>query len=214
MRHPSRGLFLIDSGVERALLEGDDPLLPGWMHGAMNADALEVEVDMASWIAAQAEPVRGVVLTHLHLDHVLGLREIEAPVYMGPGDAALREPLHVLTSSIFDRALAGHPLYEWRYRQNDGDEFAGVIDVFGDETFWAISLPGHTPGTTAYLARTPNGPVLFTGDVSHTVWGWENDVPPGTFSHDPRGSAESFARLRDFVRRHPNIDVRLGHQLR
>lgn len=211
IRHPSRGLFLIDTGVERALMSGEDPLIPGWLAGALNGEAMVVEIDTASWIAAQGEPVAGVFLTHLHFDHVLGLRDIDAPVHLGPGDTALRDPLNLLVSSLYDRALAEHPVYEWRFSRRETDEL-GVIDVFGDGSFWAISLPGHTPGTTAYLARTPSGPVLFTGDVSHTAWGWENDVPPGTFSHDPEGSAESFALLRALARRHPGIDVRLGHQ--
>jgi len=28
--------------------------------------------------------------------------------------------------------------------------FAGVLDVFGDGSFWALWVPGHTPGSTAY----------------------------------------------------------------
>ena len=44
--------------------------------------------------------------------------------------------------------------------------------------------PGHTRGSTAYLVRTPQGPVLLTGDACHTRWGWEHDVEPGNFSGD------------------------------
>jgi glyoxylase-like metal-dependent hydrolase (beta-lactamase superfamily II) len=87
-----------------------------------------------------------------------------------------------------------------------------VLDVFGDGSFWAISAPGHTPGSIAFLARTPHGPVLLTGDVCHTAWGWQHGVEPGTFSDDLAGSADSLARLERFVRRHPSIEVRLGHQ--
>jgi len=71
---------------------------------------------------------------------------------------------------------------------------------------------GHTPGSTAYLVRTTKGPVLLTGDASHTRWGWEHDVEPGTFSADIPKSAESFKRLRQLATEHPALDVRFGHQ--
>jgi glyoxylase-like metal-dependent hydrolase (beta-lactamase superfamily II) len=88
----------------------------------------------------------------------------------------------------------------------------GVLDVFGDGSFWALYVPGHTKGSTAFLARTTQGPVLMTGDACHTKWGWDNGVEPGTFSDDKKASAESLARLRTLVERHPKIEVRLGHQ--
>jgi glyoxylase-like metal-dependent hydrolase (beta-lactamase superfamily II) len=87
-----------------------------------------------------------------------------------------------------------------------------VLDVFGDGSLWALWTPGHTPGSTAYLARTTTGPVLFTGDTCHTAWGWHNQVEPGSFTADHARNAESLGRLEALVREHPQIDVRLGHQ--
>jgi glyoxylase-like metal-dependent hydrolase (beta-lactamase superfamily II) len=84
--------------------------------------------------------------------------------------------------------------------------------VFGDGSLFALHVPGHTRGSLAFLARTPRGPVLLVGDACHTAWGWKNGVEPGEFSTDGPRSAESLARLLDLARRHPSIDVRLGHQ--
>ncbi len=92
--------------------------------------------------------------------------------------------------------------------------FEGILDVFKDRSLFALYVPGHTPGSTAYLARTEKGPVLFTGDACHTVWGWQNGVEPGTYSADaPRGIA-NLERLHKFAERHPKIEVRVGHQLK
>lgn len=77
---------------------------------------------------------------------------------------------------------------------------------------WALHVPGHSPGSTAYLARTPKGPVLFTGDACHTEFGWQHGVEPGTFSLDQPRSEISLLALEALKARHPNIDVRLGHQ--
>jgi N-acyl homoserine lactone hydrolase len=118
----------------------------------------------------------------------------------------------VVRASI-NRAFAGQSaLREWPFQPDPDGRFAGVLDVFGDGSLWAIHVPGHTAGSTAYLARTPNGPVLLTGDTCHTAWGWTHDVEPGTFTADHARNADSLDRLRRLVADHPAIQVRLGHQ--
>jgi N-acyl homoserine lactone hydrolase len=118
----------------------------------------------------------------------------------------------VLRSNIA-RLLDGHDaIGEWRFAPDPAGRFDGVVDVFSDGSVWAIGVPGHTPGSTAYLVRTGQGPVLLTGDASHTRWGWENDVEPGTYSDDPARSAASLRKLRAFAADHPDVEVRFGHQ--
>ena len=217
IRHPTRGLFIVDTGAEKALR--DDPshaAVSGFVANIAHVADMRVETDTAGWLARQNTPLQGVFLTHLHLDHVSGMRDVgnAVPIFVGPGDAESRSMMNALTAGIIDRALEGKgPLGELKFQSDPDGTFAGLIDVFGDKTLWAIWVPGHTPGSTAYLARTPQGPVLLTGDACHTAWGWENSVEPGTFSDDRARSAESLARLEKFVARHPHVDVRLGHQL-
>lgn len=217
LRHPTRGLYLVDTGAERALR--DDPghaALRGLAARAMGIDKLHVRTDTAGWLAAQKEPVKGVFLTHLHLDHVTGMRDVpnDALVFTGPGEGDERSFLNAFVRGPTDDALEGKgPLHTWRFTTDRGGAFEGVVDVFGDGSVWALYVPGHTAGSTAYLARTSRGAVLLTGDACHTAWGWEHGVEPGSFSSDRPRSAESLARLRAFVARHPGIDVRVGHQL-
>lgn len=56
------------------------------------------------------------------------------------------------------------------------------------------------------------GPVLLTGDASHTRWGWDNHVEPGTFTGDARQGTQRFEKLQAFGAAHPEIEVRVGHQ--
>jgi glyoxylase-like metal-dependent hydrolase (beta-lactamase superfamily II) len=183
----------------------------------MGVDKVVVRTDTASWLAAQNEPLKGVFLTHLHPDHISGLRDVPASavVYTGPGESATRHVTNVIVKPITDKAMEGKGAFnEWQFPREANGAFEGVVDVFGDETVWALSVPGHTAGSTAYLARTPNGPVLFTGDACHTTWGWDHDVEPGSFSDDGPKSRVSLDRLESFVSKHPSIDVRVGHQVR
>ena len=216
VRHPTRGLFLVDSGVERAMRDAPSrAIIRGMSSKLAHLEKMTTRTLTGDFIAAQHEPVRGVFLTHLHLDHVLGLRDLppSTVVTVGPGDAKARAFENLFMSGIYDEALEGKgPLQEWSFRPDPSGMFAGVLDVFGDGSFWALSVPGHTAGSTAFVARTPSGPVLLTGDACHTKWGWDNGVEPGSFSVDKARGAESLAALQKLAARHPRMDVRLGHQ--
>lgn len=212
VRHPTFGLFVVDTGVEWALAnQPDASLLGGLVGDVMHRERIQVKLDMRSWLAQQKEPLRGVFLTHMHTDHIEGLPDIpqDVPVYAGKGETHGREFSHAFTASITDQALSGHPaVREWKF---PGDT-RGVIDVFGDGSFFALQVPGHTSGSTAYLARTTKGPVLMVGDTCHTSWGWQHGVEPGSFTADQKANRESLTWLRELVREHPSIQVRLGHQ--
>lgn len=216
VRHPRRGLFLVDTGCERALqADPENAALRGTLRSMAGGDKMKIRVDTTTWLSQQPQPPAGVFLTHLHLDHILGLPDIPkgTPIFVGPGEPEERAALNAFVQSTVDRALEGHaPLQELRFEKDPTGTFDGVLDLFGDGSVWALSVPGHTSGSTAFLARTPKGPVLFVGDASHTAFGWENGVPPGTFTHDAERGAESLSKLRAFASRHPGMDVRLGHQ--
>ncbi len=215
VRHPARGTFLIDSGISRRLVE--DPAGAGlsWVvRKFFHPEKMRIGTDTASLL--RREPaLAGVLLTHLHLDHISGIPDVprNVPIYGGPGDAAERQFLFLFSQGTLDNLLAGHePLQELPFKPDPSGRFTGVLDLFGDGSLFAVLVPGHTEGSVAYVARTPHGPVLFTGDTSHTRWGWEHDVGPGSFSSDQARNRVSLAALRGLAARHPGLDVRLGHQ--
>lgn len=216
VRHPTQGMFIVDTGVENALRDAPEKAaVRGMVASFMHREKMKFNMTLGDYLAQKKEPLAGVFLTHLHLDHVMGVPDVPkgTPLYAGPGETSAKSPMNLVVRPSIDRALEGQTaLREWQYAPDADGRFAGVLDVFGDGSFWAISTPGHTAGSTAYLARTSKGPVLMTGDTCHTAWGWEHDVEPGKFTADHAGNAESLARLRTLVREHPAIDVRLGHQ--
>jgi N-acyl homoserine lactone hydrolase len=213
LHHPSKGYFLIDSGVEDAFrVAPSRALIRGLVGSVAHIERLTV-VTPARFFADR--PVQNIFLTHLHMDHVLGLRELSpvATVYVGRGEANERSFEHLFTRGIIDDALAGRaPLAELQFTPDPKKRFEGLLDVFGDGSFFALQVPGHTDGSTAYFARTKNGGVLFTGDACHTKWGWEHSVEPGTFSSDQPRSRRSLLALKSFVNVHPSVRVEIGHE--
>jgi N-acyl homoserine lactone hydrolase len=216
LMHPMFGMYIVDTGVERAYR--DDPeraAIQGIVARYMNLRALVVRNALGDFLAAQKQPLRGVFFTHLHLDHVSGAPDVPrgTPLFAGPGETGDHALQNLVIAPNIDRALRGQaPIAEWRFEPDPSGRFAGVLDVFGDRSVWAILVPGHTSGSTAFVVRTPDGPVLLTGDVCHTAWGWEHDVAPGSFTSDHAKNVESLAKLRALAREHPRMQVRLGHQ--
>ncbi|RKH18690.1 MBL fold metallo-hydrolase [Corallococcus praedator] len=216
LRHPSQGLYIVDTGMETALRDAPDrSAMRGIVASQMHMEKMKVLMPLGEWLAKQPKPVAGVFLTHLHPDHITGMADVPAgtPVFTGPGEAAKRNFVNLFVQGAVDRALEGKPaLSEWNYTADPQGLFEGAVDIFGDGSVWALWVPGHTPGSTAYLVRSTKGPVLLLGDASHTRWGWEHDVEPGTFTQDGPRSVESFRKLRAFVAAHPGVEVRFGHQ--
>ena len=216
VRHPTQGFFLVDTGVSRRLVQ--DPVGAGvgiMLRKFAGIDKMHAQPSTAEIIAAEGGALNGVFMTHLHLDHVSGLPDVpkDVPIYTGADEAEASLFLNLFAQGTYNHLLAGRPpLEELQFTKDPGGRLEGVNDVFGDGSFFAILTPGHTTGHVSYLARTAAGPVLMTGDVSHTRWGWDNGVEPGTYLQEREPSIKSLLALKALSQRHPDMIVRLGHQ--
>ncbi|MED5370110.1 MAG: MBL fold metallo-hydrolase [Myxococcota bacterium] len=211
IEHPQHGVFAIDTGVGQAPGErvgGVGPLM-----GAVLKD-LEVQESTAEALDGRA--LAGVWMTHLHSDHVLGLPDIPAdvPLWVGPAEGTDRSGQNLLLRPWMKDAFGDRALQAVDPAQ--AQAFGPVElawDFFGDGSLWLLSTPGHTAGSLAIWARTDQGPVLFVGDNSHTRWGWEHDVAPGSYTHDHAGNRESLGVLKELAALDPATRVVFGHQL-
>jgi glyoxylase-like metal-dependent hydrolase (beta-lactamase superfamily II) len=215
LEHPTQGSYLVDTGVSKPFVDSPSAIgIPWFVAQAMGLEKLVLRNDTATVVERLAAPLHGVFLTHMHIDHIAGMPAIPAdtPLYIGPGETTVREAMNWPVRGTTDRLLHGKAaLQEWQFPATQGDELP-VVDVFGDGYVFAISVPGHTPGSVAYLARTPQGPVLLTGDTCHTRWGWDNGVEPGKFTRDNDLNLEQLKRLKALASRHPKMAVWFGHQ--
>lgn len=93
----------------------------------------------------------------------------------------------------------GAPVYVDRADRRDAEAqstIAGTFDEWPieDEGLQFITIPGHTPGSTAFLATIEGDRVLFTGD---SIWfgqdGWKVAVLP---TSDRAAYIDSLERLR------------------
>lgn len=134
-----------------------------------------------------------VLLTHAHRDHLAAWPLVRgARVHLAAAEHARLEGR--------TRPTAWIPRLAERLRRTrlpapgalDVRPFAADTQfVVGADTVRAYLVPGHTPGSAAYLVRE----VLFVGDaVTHT---WRGGFAPArrAYSDDPRRAAASLATL-------------------
>lgn len=216
LQHPQRGNFLVDTGVSQQLLDDPGKAGLGWLlRQGMPIDSMKIQKGTADILRALPGKLSGVFFTHLHIDHITGMPDIpgDVPLYVGKSEATEKNLINLFVHGATNQLLAGKQrLQEWDFQPDTAKQLEGVVDVFGDGSVFAISVPGHTPGSTAYLVRTAQGPVLLTGDTCHTRWGWEHAVEPGDYTVDNARNLTSLISLKQLVARHPNIEVRVGHQ--
>ncbi|MFO6425069.1 MBL fold metallo-hydrolase [Motilimonas sp. KMU-193] len=212
IKHPSQGDYLIDTGVSQALF--DDPSQFGinnLLQSLFGFAQLSMTQSTQDYLEHnQIKQVDGVFLTHLHLDHVTGLPDInlDAPIYVGNNEGQSRYWMNVATKHVINLLLKGRPaLQQWQ---------GEIVDIFADGSAFALHMPGHTPGSTAYLVNAKTGPVLVVGDVSHTRWGWDNQVEPGDFTRDQQQNQTNLLQLKllaqQLKHQYPSTQVMLGHQ--
>lgn len=219
--HQSAGCFLIDSGLDDSFR----PETGGNISGALASDYIKATEqdpgqDIAAQLAAperaslawpgQSPALRGVFFTHLHGDHTSGVPALPKDIRLIAGKNEAYINYFLL---YYSDHLAG-------VRELEEIDFAGApaiaplgpaVDLFSDGSAWAIATPGHSSGHVSYLLVTTDGPVLLTGDASHTRWGFENGVEPGWHANRPQMQA-SLRQLIAFSRAHPRVRVIYGHE--
>jgi len=216
LKHPTRGNFLVDTGVSRKVIAKPEDYGLNWLvQRVMHLDQLHVRTSTAEMLTPLNGKLSGVFLTHMHVDHIMGLPDIASgvPLYFGATEATDTNFKNMFVRGLTDQLLKDkNALQQWLFQPDPQGQFAGIVDIFEDGSVFAIHVPGHTAGSTAFLIRTKRGPVLLTGDACITRWGWDNTVEPGDFTSDHETNLQSLKAMKALVARHPEIEVRLGHQ--
>jgi glyoxylase-like metal-dependent hydrolase (beta-lactamase superfamily II) len=194
--HPIRGLM----AVCQLLVDGRDAWL---LDTGLVGEPLVLRRRLRR-LGLGPESIRGILLTHGHLDHAGNLAQLKewtkAPIYAHPAEQLHidgRYPYQGITR--WCARLEGFGRFALRYRPARIDET--LAD--GDELpFWGglrvVHLPGHTDGHCGFYSARHD--LLFAGDLFASYF-FNVHLPPAILNSRPALIPGSFRRVRDMAPR-------------
>jgi glyoxylase-like metal-dependent hydrolase (beta-lactamase superfamily II) len=175
LRHPQRGWILFDTGYSHHFLEATTPF-PERLYRWTTPIALPAEEVLTTQLRRMgiaAEDIAHVVISHLHGDHIAGLRDFPAAalITMRPELEAMdqRSRFGNLRHGTLPALLPD----DFRQRLVYADDGAQValppelrpfeqgFDLFGDGSVLAVHLPGHSRGQLGIVFRQENDRTTF-----------------------------------------------------
>lgn len=155
-------LLLIDAGMdESAARDFGAPLETLGLAGRMRPG-----LSVAESMGSETQRIRGVIFTHLHIDHVAGVGALcekisdKAPVFMSDAQALRPNFLTSEGAGIVANASCLEVNRSVNAPMTPLSDFSGV---------WVIPAAGHTPGSQIIVARIGSGEaardLVFVGDI-------------------------------------------------
>ncbi len=202
--------FLIDTGMPPAQAVAFGRPIE-WL---LDAEPTQTFGSLADQLGEGVNKVAGVAFTHLHSDHTDGLPQIcarqqtPATVFQTP----LQYEQRNYTTDMGFEALAAARCARVKLPSAD------IIPLPGFPGLVAISLGGHTPGSTLYAARVGQHYWLFSGDITNDKRSLLEDLPKHwTYSLlvVPEDTQRT-ALLRNWLRaldEKPNVTVLPAHDV-
>jgi glyoxylase-like metal-dependent hydrolase (beta-lactamase superfamily II) len=143
--------------------------------------------------------VKGVILTHLHIDHTDGLEHF-AGVEVLVNEQEKRHPYFDFPYSYptwFDPT-------QFNFRKGCVDVFDLAFPLTKAEDLVVVPTPGHTPNHVSVLLRTPKVDFLFGGDASFT----QDQLLTGkvaSVNADYKKTRRTYATIRDYAKKRPTV---------
>jgi glyoxylase-like metal-dependent hydrolase (beta-lactamase superfamily II) len=186
-------IFVIRGGGETVVVDcGVRPDLAAerQLAGYVNPAAVLERIDI------DAGKVKHLVVTHIHFDHVSGIRLFpKADIYVQEKEFRfwMKDPIAKRAPFLQVSDLGAN-----RYlKKLEGSKRLKLIA--GDKKILPgvelVLAPGHTPGMQAVVVNTAKGKAVVGSDVAHFFISYRNDIPSAIIT-DMRAWMKSYDKLR------------------
>jgi glyoxylase-like metal-dependent hydrolase (beta-lactamase superfamily II) len=223
LQHPVHGMVLFDTGYAPRL--GD--AFAHWPDRLYKyATPTTFGTPVVQHLTARGVPaadVSMVIVSHLHADHVAGLRDFPAARFV-VSDAALRLQQRARGVDAVRRGIV-QALFpdDFAARAHVIDTFAHAAlphlgsthDLFGDDSVRLMRLPGHARGQIGALVRTARERLLLCADGAWTSRSWRELRPPhwltGALQDDLPALRATLQSLHHFAAAHSDVTILPTH---
>lgn len=197
IEHP-KGLILVDTGWH-PLVRSSPVKALGVMQSMLSKVQLpagKAAIEQLGRLGYQPADIDYLVLTHLHGDHVSGLKTLSDAKKILVSDIELktarRNPI-VYSSGMW----SGTKLKPFSFEPSVMGPENLAFDLFKDGSVQLVSTPGHTAGLTSLIVRSGDQFILLCADVAYSERSWKEQVLPGltTSRKKAKRSLEWIAQL-------------------
>ena len=182
----SDGIVLFDTGQDRASVT-DPGYFPDGPTGLIYRRLARFHVSDDETLTAglarlgyRPADVSTAVISHLHQDHIGGVREIPNAELLVSAEEwrslhrPMAEPRGLLRDHINVPGLRWSPVELTPLDDPSLAPFTTGRDLFGDGSLVLLPTPGHTRGSMSMLVRRPEAvPLLLAGDLTYDVHAFE-----------------------------------------
>ncbi|MDB4917867.1 MAG: hypothetical protein JWM95_5511 [Gemmatimonadetes bacterium] len=227
--HPSHGPILYDTGYADHF-EKETRAFPYKLYRLTTPAALPAEERLGAQLAQRGvalDTIARVFISHLHADHVAGLRDLPRARFTALRDDVAGNLGRSGMDAVRRGFLPGLLPPDFRARLDFADDlpvvdlgarwapFARGYDLLGDRSLIGIPLPGHSPAQLGILLWTEDGPVLLAADACWSTRAWQECRLPSVLArplfHDWGQYRRTLAGLHELGTRSPQLRILPSH---
>ena len=179
IEHP-HGLILIDTGWNKLVRQSNWKELgpqvqinTGYLPMGWSVD------ERLATLGYKPSDIDYLLLSHLHCDHVSGLKQVKDAKNILVSEPELRIA-NKLPMVYLPHEWKGVNLQTYQYDHTDIGPFNESFDLFGDGSIVQIHTPGHASGMSATRIQGSDGKfVLLAADTGYSSMSWEKMLTPG-----------------------------------
>lgn len=118
-----------------------------------------------------------VILSHMHSDHVSGLKHVTEAKNILVSDVELRATQKCL--GYIPSMWSGVPIRGFSLETIPYGPYRKGYDLFDDHSLYLVHTPGHTDGMISVLVKGNKQWIVLASDAGYAKKSWENMILPG-----------------------------------